>query len=538
MQPADLDAAPIGHAWEWLVDLPQRLQVVVELIDDRQTPLFSARSTPAAVAIRRLIEDRDPILMSAVAEALQSAPTSRVVVAGFHVLCVRLPVLGVLVLAIETISEWDDERWHDLEMVGSWIVNALETSLTASPGGPAVEPYRMASLQRMLTDAVARGSVRKVIGTFVEALGVWDEVRVDVYAASATNGFFRYVSPMGALLSSPPTLDARAIGGENRIVRCSRADVERIGLDPESGDLLLLRIPTGDVSWVLLFSGAIDNPKQVRLALYVELLREALTDVIASTIGRTAAAITGEPLPTSDALADATRMVLAQLTAVVGAQESALVVAAATGRQTLAVGDTGLLQSRADHEHDRLVVTSSDSQSAMTVVMERRQPRFTAVERAAVHAAASALHPRVQDAIQASRDGERRRQFRPVDSLFDQLAADTVGAGQPASVIVVSIDPSALGPGLLYDWLVKIREQLRAGDFAGILSHTEIAVLLNDASADQAAVVSARLKALLQSDEGDGLLLNPVFRMMTRLPEATFEGSLVRAARAGSASVN
>jgi GGDEF domain-containing protein len=144
----------------------------------------------------------------------------------------------------------------------------------------------------------------------------------------------------------------------------------------------------------------------------------------------------------------------------------------------------------------------------------------------------------VQGAIEGSRDGERRRQFRPVDRLFDQLAAETVGAGQPASVIVVAVDPAALGPGLLYAWLVRIREQLRAGDFAGILSNTEIAVLLSDASAAQAAAVALRLKQLLQSEDSGALLLNPVFRTTTWLPEAAFEGSLVGAARGGAASVH
>jgi hypothetical protein len=173
----------------------------------------------------------------------------------------------------------------------------------------------------------------------------------------------------------------------------------------------------------------------------------------------------------------------------------------------------------------------------MTVAIERETPAFTAYERAVVQAGVTALHPRVQTAIQASNDGERRRQFRPVDSLFDQLAAETIGAGQPASVIVVSVSPAMVTPGLLYGWLVKIREQLRVGDYAGILSHTEIAVLLSDASAEQATVVAGRLQQLLLPDAAGHGRLTPTFRTTTRLPDSSFEGSLVGSARAGVAAV-
>jgi len=63
-------------------------------------------------------------------------------------------------------------------------------------------------------------------------------------------------------------------------------------------------------------------------------------------------------------------------------------------------------------------------------------------------------------------------------------------------------------------------------------------VLLSDATADDAAVVSARLKRVLQSADEAGPIVTPVFRTITRVPETAFEGSLVDAARAGQTSVH
>src|SRR5262249_3982858 len=172
--------------------------------------------------------------------------------------------LGVLVLAAQPIDKSPDEGWQDLELVGTWIVQAIEASITAPPDALSVELYRMASLRRILTEATSRPSVRKVIGGFVEALGVWDDVRVDSYAPCVSRGFFRYVSPMAAPVGwGPLDLDDEIAPRANRMVRCSRADLDRIGLGAETRDVLALRIAAGDANWILLFTGTIDGPEQV-----------------------------------------------------------------------------------------------------------------------------------------------------------------------------------------------------------------------------------------------------------------------------------
>src|SRR5262245_21577636 len=126
MQPSGLDGPVNGQSWEWLFDLPQRLNVIVELIDDKQAPVFPARSTPAGATVRRFITEREPALMAAIADALHSSPTSRVVIDGFQALCLRMVSLGVLVLASEPTDKSPDEGWNDLELVGAWIVQAIE----------------------------------------------------------------------------------------------------------------------------------------------------------------------------------------------------------------------------------------------------------------------------------------------------------------------------------------------------------------------------------------------------------------------------
>jgi hypothetical protein len=222
------------------------------------------------------------------------------------------------------------------------------------------------------------------------------------------------------------------------------------------------------------------------------------------------------------------------LTASLGARQAALHVASTTGRQGLTLGDADLLSSADRGRGTRLHVRLSDAEGVMTVAFERDHPAFTAFEREVAHAGVAAIQPWVQAALPRASDVERRGSAKPVETIFDQLATDAVAAGQAASVIVMAIDATMVMPGLLPTWVARIRAGLRAGDRAGMLSDREIAVLLYGASADQAVVVTERLGHLLDRPGSVTGFVPPSVGMITRVPETTFEGSLVAAARASA----
>src|SRR5262245_34569261 len=205
MQPSDLESAVKRQSWEWLFDLPPRLNVAIEVIDADLVPVFPPGSTRAAVALRRILTSREPALVSAVSSALSSETPANAEADRHQVLCFRLSQGGVLVLArgLPGNGSAPDAR-HDLELIGSWLTGAIEASLTKPPNAISVETYRIASLQRILTEAMPRGSVRKVVGAFVEALGGWDGVRVRVFAGGAGGGVFPYVAPVAGLASRVP----------------------------------------------------------------------------------------------------------------------------------------------------------------------------------------------------------------------------------------------------------------------------------------------------------------------------------------------
>jgi hypothetical protein len=345
-----------------------------------------------------------------------------------------------------------------------------------------------------------------------------------------------YGSTLTMLPSSTDRLDEAVTPSHGRMVRLSRADVDRLGLISEPGDTLLQRVLVGDVAWLLVFSGMIDDREQVRLRLYSDILRESLSDVVTMMTSRQVAEVSRYQRPPNEPLETTAQIALDQLTAAVGGHRGAMTVTTAGGRQVVAVGHSELFSSPDQPWRHRLKLNSSNADTVMAAVFEREQGAFTAFERDITLAGMAVAHRAMQVVFRRSTDVERRRRPQPIDCVFDQLATDAIAAGRPASVIVVSVDTAAGRPGLLPTWVGKIRAQLRAGDFAGILSDKEIAVLLCGASATHAASVSDRLTQMLTVEDSTGAVVAPSIGMTTRVPDSAFEGSIVGAARALAAS--
>ena len=240
--------------------------------------------------------------------------------------------------------------------------------------------------------------------------------------------------------------------------------------------------------------------------------------------------------PSHEPLETTAQMALDQLTTVVSGHRGAMTVTIAGGRQVMVVGHADLFLLPDQPWRHRLEVKSSDSDTVMTAAFEREQGPFTAFEREIALAGLAVMHRSMQTGSHRSNAVERRRRVQPLDGIFDQLATDVVAAGRPASVIVVSVDAAAGHPGVLPTWVGRIRARLRAGDFAGILSEREMVVLLCGASATHAALVSARLTQMLTAEDNTGAFLHPSIGVTTRLPDSSFEGSIVGAARAVAAS--
>ena len=535
MQPFDLRTAVNRQSWAWLLDLPHRLNVAIEIVDERSLPMLPVGSGHTAAALRRLLAAEAAPLRSAISNVTQSSPLA-VAVDGELCVCFALAPGGVLILArdVGAGGEPAEKLRQDLEIIGSWLGGAIEASLGSAPNGTGAESHMIASLQRLLSEAMSRGLVRGVVSAFVESLAVWLDIEVHGYVAGAHGRFFRSVSPIGRDQSAMSTdLDDAAAPADMVMVRLSPSEAERLGLASGAGDVLIRRIATQTgASWLMVFKGTINRHDEARLTVYSDLLHEALDDLTAEATASTVAAIM-EHLSIANGPVEAkAQSALDQIVTAVGARHGALVVTTAEGTQALAIGNTDLLEESAHcAAPDRLVVQSAHNGELMALAVAGEGGRFTAHERDVLEAAAAVLQPWVRVALQRSGQVERRRGYRPFQAWIDRLASETIQEGGHASVIVISIPDMALRPEFMQAQVVRIKNELRPSDFAGRLTSGEIAVLLRDTQADQAAVVSDRLKKLLQWDVTAGRPIEPSIRMVSCSPESQCEGSIVRAAR-------
>jgi hypothetical protein len=536
MQLLDLDSSAPRQSFDWLVELALRLNVVIEVIDVYDAPVCPVGSSRDAAAVRTLVTSGDPALRSAVAAAVRSRTPVSVAIDGMQFACFRLAGGGVVLLARKLATEDSaDECREDLESIGPWLTAAIDTAL-AQPHAVSAEGYRIVSFRRILREATSRGSLRQVIGAFIEALSVWDDVRVRTYVAGASGGYFEYASSMSGHSASAEPLDETLLPRQGHVARLSRAEIDRAGLAIDPGDTVIARMVIGSgTAWALVFSGMINDAVLVRLRVYVDILRESLNDVLATNTSRIVAELSRRQTSLNEPIGISAQAALEKLSTAVGARQSALLVTTGTGRQALSVGHADLLSSIDRVRSTRLLVRSSDSAGVMTVVFERDHGGFTAFEREIAQAGVASMQPWIEAALPRSNDVERRGSARPVETVFDQLATDAVAAGQHASMIVMTIDAAMVAPGLLPTWVARIRARLRAGDRAGMLNDREIAVLLCGASADQAAMVSTRLEQLIETRRSTPGFVPPAIGVMTSVPDSPFEGSLVAAARASAA---
>jgi hypothetical protein len=271
--------------------------------------------------------------------------------------------------------------------------------------------------------------------------------------------------------------------------------------------------------------------------VYADLLRESLNDLTAETTDRIVAAIMGHLSQTSEPVEATAQSALDEVIAAVGATRGALAVTKAGGTQAMAVGNTDLLTASARGvAPDRLVVQAAHDGDLMALVVAGEDGRFTTHEQDILEAAIALLQPWARAALRRSDQAERRAAYLPFQAWIERLASETIREGGHASVILISIPHVAVRPGFMQAQVAKIRNQLRPSDFAGHLTASEIAVLLRDTPADDAAFVRARLTKLLESDEGAGEAIQPSIGMISCSAESPFTGSIVRAARESAAA--
>ena len=504
-----------SRAWNSLLEIQQRLNVTIELVDDRLTPLLPLVGDQGPSIGRRTVGRLDDeSLKTVVQRAMQSRAQQFVAVRDGKIACTPIAgpcgdVAGVLLVADPRSQSGDD---HELKRISSCLARAIETHLAASSADVPSELHELSSLYRLLTEAVATGSRNEVIRAFVEALAVWLDAESWAYLRDLTGRFSMTVALPGSDRSlAPPMFEGDPVPEDATLMRLSTDDRERLGFD-RSADVVMSHARGGGRGraaspWLIATRLGGDTEREARLALYADVLGQMLGEVAAVESSRLTWAMLQHLLDAAQLPDRAAEDALGELSAAVDA--SASVAVFRDGVRVLIMGDADSAPALSGPlVRPHLVVLPlevASPYSAVVSISRSTGSPFTPREESLSRTAVATLGPWLSAVVQRlPTTGERRRVVRSFDQVVERYASTAVAGHGDVSMIVVSSREAASAPDLARERVGHIRGQLRAADLAGRLISGEIGILLPDTSMSGARTVAERIRHLMTSGAAVG----------------------------------
>jgi hypothetical protein len=273
------------QSWEWLLGLSRRLGVVVDLLDSRGEPRLPYAGEADWGALRRLLATNEDPVKTAVAAALAGRIDQPVSVSGQIVVFAPVAVSPrcALVVGRRNVPGSADAALQ-LHKIASWLAAAVEAQLR-HPYIEEKETFeRIAALQRVFRHAAGTGREREVVRAFAEAVAIWNDIEVRGYIEKVGGLFALDVTLPGSVQSQAPMVLHDRVGFmESPLLRVQDGEAERLGF--ATG--LNLLISRADPHWVLALSGSIPIAEDPRLAVYIDLLGQAIRSAADVALSRT-----------------------------------------------------------------------------------------------------------------------------------------------------------------------------------------------------------------------------------------------------------
>ena len=519
-----------GRSWDWLRELCRPLGVQAQLLDASAVPLLPPEAPVAeapGASLRELTARSDRPLQAAVTKALHTRAAHPIRVDETDVLCTPLVIEGrpegVLAIARLPHSGPAAVSGQQLHTVCGWLAGAVERHLSSAPAGPD----NLAALHKVLQHVVQGGTDRDLVAVFAEALALWHDIEVVGYIETAPGVFVRAASLAGRTIEDRPIVfPAQALPAELRVTRIPQTDIN--GMEAAGpGDVLVTTLArnTGNGSWLLTMSGAIDSCDPQVLGNYVSALDMAVA--LATAASRTRVAmllshrLSGESTGGFEAALDALRGTLAATVATFAMESTARRVVYHAG-----AADVG---GAADGDRARMMVRRiiPGGDGATLTLLRADHQHFTPLEHSMALVAAELLtdwagRPTTSETVDA---------VTVFGRTMERLATEALERGLAVTAVVVATNGSA--PGASQAFVDELRRQMRQSDVVGVLRPGEVGLLLPDTTAAHAAAVARRLRAALGAIAASRSSIRAI-GFATRLPGEGLAEGILNDARANA----
>lgn len=538
-----------SRAWNPLLEILQRLDIVIELVDENLTPFLPTLGGRTASEMRRiLVRLGNESLRAAIGRSMTFHKPELVTLGGVNIVCV--PIVGARRGAVATTLLLAAERPEhlvgfghesELERIGLWLAAAIESHLSHPSSDGSLDLQELSSLLKLLNEAGAAGSEQEIIQAFVEALAVWQDVESWAYRGDLVGRFSLGVSLPGSDLTRVPSaFDGDEIPDHSTVVRLSPIEQRRLGF-PAGEDLVVTSVRRqATTHWLIVSAGHIDTARETRLALYCDVLGQSLSEMTAVGSSRLTWAMLQHLLNADHSVQVAAQGAIAELSALMDAA-AGFVVMRSDNVRVLTAGDVvGVLTAPAPVLRPDLLIQSIALPPPYTAAVGIRRPSdrpFTQREEKLLEAVGATLGAWLAAVLpQLAALGERRSGFRSFDQIVEQQTNEPV-AREDISLIVIRLGDGVPPPDVARTCVGTIRSCLRPTDMAGRLMSGEVGVLLADTPLDGAQVVVCRIRDVLASGVIPGAVSHMTMGFACRAAGSSSAQPLLAQARAQAGTV-
>jgi hypothetical protein len=487
---ADVAGMP---AWKWVTQVYKNSGLSVDLLDEHLTLLtVPARGGSARAADQPLAD-----AVRALASSLAEGERKSAVVAGRRFYGVPITPSGVFAGAMLVGADHERARDVDVQSAVTLLTRALEDFLSPDDDRRTTAG-RLHALHDLLDEASSTASEQHVFQAFAEIVNVWHDVEVLGYRGDLAGRFALTGSLPGSDRSAIPDAIAAEVLPADGVVTLSTALQKQLGFTSPRYPSLV-RLSTAGGPWLIALTQRQGNqPFGEWFDFYFAALTTSLNASLEVEVARTTWAIMqhlAENESPREAVTQAILGVAQSLPAETGFAmwEPDGVLALSIGEPpSAALGDSG----RAPN----VLRTRIDAPAGRHALLEMRAAlghQFTRRDVKVFEAAVWTLSRWFSTAGgQLAAAPENAAAAQSFDEVVERYLRARERSWSPALILIMPSSADA-PTDLAYEWIRRLRSELRPTDLAGRLTTGEVAVVAVETTPPGALAVAQRISRVL-----------------------------------------
>jgi hypothetical protein len=480
-------------AWKWVTQVYKNSGLSIDLLDEHLTLLTLPAHGGSARAVDAQLADAIRALSSSLAEGERK----NALIGGRRYYGMPITPSGVFAGAVLIGADHERARDVDVQSAVALLTRALEDFL--SPDGERrMTAGRLNALHDLLDEASSTASEQHVFRAFAEIVNVWDEVEVIAYRGDLAGRFALTGTLPGSNRAAIPDAIAADMLPADAVITLPAAMQKQLGF-AEPKYPLVVRLSTAGGPWLIVLTQRQGNQQFAEwFDFYFAALTTSLNASLEVELARTTWSIMqhlAENESPREAVTQAILGVAQSLPA-----EAAFAMWELDGALALSIGEPPSSAVGDSGRAPNVLRTRIDAPGGRHALLEMRSAvghQFTRRDVKVFEAAAWTLSRWFSTAAgQLAATPENVAAAQSFDEVVDRYLRARERSWPPALILIMP-GSADVPTDLAYEWIRRLRSELRPTDLAGRLTTGEVAVVAVETTAPGALAVAQRIARVL-----------------------------------------